>query len=144
MLFDDKGHPIDYIYLDVNPAFIRIIGTPNVTGKPATEVFPGIKEAYPELFEIYGRVSLTGTPETFDLNFKPSGRWLHIFVYSPAKAHFVAVFEDVTEQKQALGDLQHMANIVEFSDDAIIGKNLDGTIVSWNTGAEKMYGYSAR
>jgi PAS domain S-box-containing protein len=54
------------------------------------------------------------------------------------------VARDITERKRADEARARIALIVESSDDAIIGKTIDGTILSWNSGAEKIYGYSAR
>jgi PAS domain-containing protein len=48
------------------------------------------------------------------------------------------------ERRQAEAGLAFAASIVESSDDAIIGTTLDGMITSWNAGAERRYGYSAR
>jgi len=67
------------------------------------------------------------------------------------KAHrLINVATDITERKQvdaALGEseqrLRWLASIVESSDDAIISKNLDGIITSWNKGAERIFGYTA-
>ena len=56
---------------------------------------------------------------------------------------FVGTVQDITEQKQAEEKLAHLALIVESSDDAITSVAPDGTISSWNKGAERIYGYSA-
>jgi PAS domain S-box-containing protein len=55
----------------------------------------------------------------------------------------VNCFQDVTERKLAEDAAQQLAAIVESSDDAIVGRDLDGIITSWNAGAERIFGYAA-
>ena len=66
-------------------------------------------------------------------------------IFSPdgALTGIVLVFRDVTEQREAQRASARLAAIVEFSGDAILTKNLDGVLQTWNAGAERLFGYKA-
>ena len=52
------------------------------------------------------------------------------------------IVQDITERKKAEERIQTLANAIESSNDAIVTESLDGIIISWNKGAEQIYGYS--
>ena len=66
-----------------------------------------------------------------------------LFDASGALVGAVNMLIDVTDRKHAEQIRQRLSSIVQFSDDAIISKNLEGIIESWNAGAERIFGYSA-
>ena len=97
----DGDRPVDFIYLNVNQAFGTLTGLRDVVGKKVSEVIPGVRESDPRLFEIYGKVALTGKPERFEIYVEALRQWFSISVYSQEKEHFVAVFDVITERKRS-------------------------------------------
>ena len=100
MLFDGD-QPQDFVYLSVNDAFEKLTGLSGVVGRRVSEVIPGIREADPELFAVYGRVARSGVPEHLDSYVTALDMWFALSVYSPKRDYFVAVFDVVTERKRA-------------------------------------------
>ena len=83
-----------------------------------------------------------GTAIDFEFFFGPWKYWFEVKV-SPVEGGGLAVyFRDITDRKLAETELRHLASIIESSEDAVIGINLQATIISWNDAAERLYGYT--
>jgi len=115
MLYDEDNRPCDFVYLDVNESFVKSTGLCDVVGKRATEAFPGIREAKPDLMELYGRVASAGKPERVEVFFKPRS-WFHVSAYSPKKDHFVSVVENVTKRKAAEAERERLVEALREAD----------------------------
>jgi PAS domain S-box-containing protein len=145
MLFDDRGDPEDFVYLDVNNAFGKLTGLKDVIGRRVTEVIPGVRESQPELFEVYSRVALTRQPEKFETELKSLDLWFSISVYSPEKGYFVAVFDVITERKRveaALRENQEWLRVTLNSiGDAVMTADTRGRITFLNPVAVAITGW---
>ena len=97
---DDAAQPIDYRFLEVNPAFEKQTGLVDAAGSWMRDLVPEHEQHW---FDIYAKVALTGEPTRFALPAQAmNGRWYEVFAYRVGEPHerMVAIlFSDVTEQR---------------------------------------------
>ncbi|MBN1361538.1 MAG: PAS domain S-box protein [Sedimentisphaerales bacterium] len=119
IICDEAGHPVDYRFLDVNPAFERLTGlTREIVGKTVLEVLP---QTEPHWIETYGRVALGGESVRFVNSSSGLGsKWFEAVAFCPIYGQFATIFKDITEQMQAeealraaLAESQHSRAEVE-------------------------------
>jgi PAS domain S-box-containing protein len=130
MLFDDKGEPTDYRFLEVNPLFEQMTGLDRATGKTARELVPNLEDFW---VEIYGRVALTGEPVRFEDRSIPMNRWFEVKAFpvgEPQSHKFGILFTDITERKgaeKALRESEERFRILADSSPMLIWvNNLEG------------------
>ncbi len=97
---DDKGVPVDYVFLEVNKAFEQITGlrATDIIGKTVCEVIPGIREGSFDWVACYGEVALSGIEYEFEQFSEPLNKWFRIQASSPEKGYFTTIFTDITTQ----------------------------------------------
>ena len=100
VLLDAAQKPVDYRFLEVNPAFERQSGLAGAVGHTIRELVPDIESTY---IDTYGRVALTGQTVRFESHAQALGRWFDAFAFrigEPAQRRVALLFTDITGRKQ--------------------------------------------
>ena len=139
LICDSAGCPIDYRFLDVNPAFETQTGlrASDIVGKRVLEVIPDLE---PVWIERYGRVALTGVAEQFDSYNAALDRHFLVRAYRPAAGQFAVVVQDVTTIRERTAFVE---TIVASSGEGIVVYDRDLRIVVWNPVMEELTGLPA-
>ncbi len=119
ILCDEQGRPIDYRFLELNPAFERLTGLKRkeVAGQTARTVLPQLEDFW---IDTYGKVALTGEPVHFENYAGPLQQSYEVFAYCPTPGQFAVLFVNITERKQTEDrirklnqELEHQAEELE-------------------------------
>ena len=113
VIFNSDNKPVDYRFLEINPAFKRQTGLHHAEGKLMRSLVPEHEENW---FQTFGRIALTGKPERFVNEVKVLNRWYDVYAFRvgvPENRRVAVVFNDITKSKKSEDEL---ANTIDVTD----------------------------
>jgi PAS domain S-box-containing protein len=113
MIFNADGQPVDYRFVETNPAFEKQTGLRHAEGKTARTLVPDLEDHW---IEIYGRVAVTGNPERFISDSTVMGRWFDVYAFrfGDGESRRVALlFTDITQRRATEEALRQLNETLE-------------------------------
>lgn len=113
MIFCSEQKPVDYRFIEANPAFEGQTGLTDAMGKTAREVVPDLEEKW---IAVYGRVALTGEGLRFTQASEAMGRWFDVYAFrvgDPRESKVAFLFSDITHRKQAEEERERLLSEVQ-------------------------------
>jgi two-component system, cell cycle sensor histidine kinase and response regulator CckA len=107
MIFDEQGHPADYRFRAINPAFEEMTGlkATDLVGRRVLDVLPGTEKHW---IEVFGRVVLTGEPIRYENYSQAFDKWFEVLAFRPGEGQFACTFHDITARKRAEAERAEM------------------------------------
>jgi len=108
MLFDENGTPIDYRFLETNPAFGKQTGLEQAIGKRMLQLAPAHEKHW---FEIYGKIAITGEPLRFENHSEALNRWFDVYAFrvgQPESRKVAILFKDISDRKRTEAEREQL------------------------------------
>jgi len=147
MLFNKKGKPYDYEFINVNPAFEKITGltAKQLVGNTALNILPKLEQCW---FDVYINVVQTGESHSFNDYSNELGRHYDVITFRPMPGHFACIIADITEEMSIKEELQNtnmlLNGILDAIPDAIVVQDADHNIIECNKAGEDFFNVTSK
>lgn len=145
IICDENGKPVDYRFISVNDAFVRLTKRrrEDIVGKTVLEVLPNTEKSWIERF---GVVALSRQSTQFEDYAIEFGRFYSVAAYSPKHGQFAVVIDDITERKEIEHQLYQEKELFKTTlisvGDGVISTDTRGNVLIMNTVAEQLTGWT--
>jgi len=143
-VFDDMGKPVDLVFLEMNETFEKLTGIPRkeLINKSLVAAVPGIDRDTPIWDAINKEVLLGDTSNIFEYYVQALKKWYGLYIFSPEKNHYIAIFTDITEQKKSIDLLRKYEVAIEQSPASVVITDVDANIIYTNKRFTEITGYT--